>query len=60
MGVAVIGKRQLQNVFEIAGQNDVAAAVREPVGVQRNQSAAGDGKQAEAGPGAQQDAEFRP
>ena len=60
MGVAVIGQRQLQNVLEIAGQHDVAAAVREAVGVKRDQRAAGNGEQPEAGPGGEENAEFLP
>ena len=60
MGIAVIGQRQLQHMLEIAGQHDVAAAVRQPVGIKRDQGAAGDGEQPEAGPGRQKHAELRP
>ena len=60
MGIAVIGERQLQHVLEIAGQHDVAAAVRQPVGVERDQRAAGNREQAEAGPGGQQRAQVGP
>jgi hypothetical protein len=54
MGVAVIRERKLQDVLEIAGQNDMAAAVREAVCVKSDQRAAGDGEKPEAGPGGQQ------
>ena len=60
MGVAVIGERKLQNVLEIAGQDDVAAAVRQAVCEESNQRAAGDGEKPKAGPGGQQHAQLRP
>ena len=60
MGVAVKAERKLQNVLEIAGQDDVAAAVREAVGVKSDQRAAGDGEKPEAGPGGQQHSQSRP
>ena len=50
MGAAVEAERQLQDVLEIVGHHRVPAAVRQPVGVQRDQRAAGDGEQAEARP----------
>ena len=43
-------ERQLQDVLEIVGHHHVAAAVRQAVGVQRHQRAAGDGEQPEAHP----------
>ena len=54
MGAAVEAERQLQDVLEIVGHHRVAAAVRQPVGVQRDQRAAGDGEQPEAHPAAEQ------
>ncbi len=54
MDAAVIAERQLQDVLEIVGHHRVAAAVRQPVGMQRDQRAADDGEQAEAHPAAEQ------
>ena len=57
MGIAVIGERKLQHVLEIAGQDDVAAAMREAVRVKSDQRAADDGEKPEAGPGGKQHAQ---
>ena len=50
MGAGVEGQRQLQDVLEIVGQHRLALAVREPVGMQRDQRAAADGEQPERRP----------
>ena len=42
--------RQLQHVLEIVGQHRLLAAVREPVGMERDQHAAADGEQPERRP----------
>ncbi|MGY3471082.1 hypothetical protein ACVW0I_007953 [Bradyrhizobium sp. LM6.11] len=47
------GQRQLQDVLEIVGQHRLALAVREPVGLQGHERAAGDGEQPECHPGHQ-------
>ena len=54
MRAAMEGERQLQHVLEIVGQHGLAAAMGEPVRVQRDQHAAADGEQAEADPGGEQ------
>ena len=54
MGVAVIRKRKLQHVLEVARQDDVAAAMREAVCVKRYQRAADDSENSKAGPGGKQ------
>ena len=60
MGIAVIGERQLQHVFEIAGQDDVTAAMRQAVRVQRDQRAADNSEKPEASPGGKQHPQSRP
>ena len=40
MDAAVKGERQLQHVLEIIGQHRQAAAMRQPVGIERDQRAA--------------------
>ena len=60
MDAAVEAERQLQDVLEVVGHHRVTAAVRQPVGVQRHQRAAGDGEQAEAHPGREQRYEIGP
>ena len=54
MGAGVEGQRQLHDVLEIIGQHRLALAVRQPVGMERDHRAAGDGEQAERHPGRQQ------
>ena len=54
MGAGVEGQRQLHDVLEIIGQHRLALAVRQPVGMERDQRAARDGEQAERHPGRQQ------
>ena len=54
MGAGVEGQRQLHDVLEIVGQHRLTLAVRQPVGMERDQRAAGDGEQAERHPGRQQ------
>ena len=54
MGAAMKRYRKLQHVLEIVGQHRLLAAVREPVGMKRDQHAAGDGEQAERDPCGQQ------
>ena len=54
MGAGVEGQRQLHDVFEIIGQHRLALAMRQPVGVERDHRAAGDGEQAKRHPGRQQ------
>ena len=49
-GAAVKAERQLQDVLEIVGHHHVAAAVRQPVGVQRDQRPADDGEEPERRP----------
>ena len=53
MGAGMEGQRQLHDVLEIARQHRLALAVRQPIRVQRDRSAASDGKQAERRPGRQ-------
>ena len=60
MRFAVVGERQLQNVFEIVGQHEQTAPVRQAVGIKRNPGAAKDGEQAEGDPGDKQQPECRP
>ena len=60
MDAAMEAERQLQDVLEIVRHHRVAAPVRQPVGVQRHQRAAGDGEQAEADPGREQRYEVGP
>ena len=60
MGAGVIAERQLQDVLEIVGPHLLAVAMREPVGVQRDQRAADDDEQAEGDPGADQRQEVDP
>ena len=60
MDAAMEAERQLQDVLEIVRHHRVTAAVRQPVGVQRHQRAAGDGEQAEAHPGREQRYEVGP
>ncbi len=54
MGGAVEGERQLQHVLEVGGEDALAAAVREPVGVQRHEGAAQDAEQGKPAPGGDQ------
>ena len=54
MHAGVIGQRQLQDVIEVVGQDRLALAVRQPVGVQGDERAADDGEQAEPDPGPEQ------
>ena len=54
MGAGVEGQRQLHDVLEIIGQHRLALAVRQLVGMERDQRAARDGEQAERHPGRQQ------
>ena len=54
MGAGVESQRQLHDVFEIIGQHRLALAVRQLVGVERDNGAAADGEQAERHPGRQQ------
>ena len=54
MGAGVEGQRQLHDVLEIVGQHRLALAVRQLVGIERDERAARDGEQAERHPGAQQ------
>jgi hypothetical protein len=51
MGAGMERHRQLHDVFEIVRQHRLALAVREPVGLQRDPGAAGNGEQAERDPG---------
>ncbi len=51
MGGVVKAQRQLQRVFEKAGEHGCAAAMGQPVGVERHRHAAHDGKQPEPDPG---------
>ena len=51
MGAGVESQRQLHDVLEIIGQHRLALAVRQPVGVERDERAARDGEQAERHPG---------
>ena len=60
VGFAMIGERQLQDMFEIACQHRKAAAMRQPVGKERDQRSADDREQAETGPGNEQQPESRP
>ena len=60
MRSAVVGERQLQDVLEIVREHREPAAMRQPVGIERNQRAAKNSKNGEAGPQAQQHAEARP
>ena len=59
MRAAVERERQLQHVLEIVGEHGLAAAVREAVGMQRDQHAADDGEQAERHPGGEQRGQLR-
>ena len=54
MRAAVIGDRKLQHMLEIGGQHGVAAPVREPVGIERDDHAAEDREYTEARPEQQQ------
>ena len=60
MDAAVEAQRQLQDVLEVVGHHRVAAAMRQPVGVQRDERAADDGEEAEAHPGREQRDEIGP
>jgi hypothetical protein len=60
MDAAVKAERQLQDMLEIVGHHRVAPAVRQPVGMQRHERAAGDGEEAEAHPRRQQRYEIGP
>jgi hypothetical protein len=60
VGFAVIGERQLQDMFEIFCQHRKAAAMRQPVGKECDQRSADDREQAETGPGKEQQPETRP
>ena len=54
MGAGVEGQRQLQDVLEIVGQDRLALAVREPVGLQGHERAARNGEEPERDPGRQE------
>ena len=54
MGAAVEGDRELQHVLEIVGEHRLLAAMREPVGMERDQHAAADGEQPERDPRGEQ------
>ena len=60
MGAAVEAERQLQHVLEIVGEHDLAALVRELVGIERDEGAADDQEQAEPDPGSDEGRELRP
>ena len=59
MNAAVEAQRQLQNVLEITCHHRVSAAVRETIGMERDESAAGNREQAKADPGHEQRDEVR-
>ena len=50
MRAGVIAQREVQDVLEIVGEHQVAAAVRQPVGEPGNQRAGDDGEQSESRP----------
>jgi hypothetical protein len=50
VSISVIGKRELKHVLEIAGEDDMAAAVCKAIGVESDQGAAGNCKNAKSGP----------
>jgi hypothetical protein len=60
MGAAVIAHRQLDDVLEIFGQHPLAAAMRQPVGIERHGGVADDGEETESHPGRQQRGEVGP
>ncbi len=60
MRAGVIAQRQLQDVLEIVGPHRLAVAMREPVGVQRDDRADDDDEEAESDPGADQRQQHAP
>ena len=50
MDFTVVGERQLKNVFEVARQHREAAAVGQPIGVERDKRAAENGEYSEPDP----------
>ena len=54
MRAGVVAERKLQHVLEEHRAHHLVLAVREPIGVERDERAANDGEQGEADPGAEQ------